>query len=149
MATSRPRMGTGARMKIAYTALAMSLLVLLVAGCSSNTAPRDVTVRLFVDSDADRAWDEGDVPLPNVVVYLDEDLSAITDSEGRVTFEDISGNQHTVTLDEEGVEDLAAHSVICDAPSQTVRFDEDTEVLFCFRAAGFLEVDVSEEDEGE
>jgi hypothetical protein len=129
-------------------ALAVLLPIFVIAGCSSDTTPRDVSVRLFVDTNSSQAWDEGDVPLPNMVVFLDKDLSAITDSEGHIIFEDISGKRHTITLDEEAVADLTAHSIVCQESSQTITLDGDTEVLFCFAAQGFMEVDVSEEGEG-
>jgi predicted component of type VI protein secretion system len=148
--TSRAPQGPVSKKTRAEVALLSAIL--LIAGCSSGPAemtPTDVAVRLFVDSNANGAWDENDIPLPDVVVLLDEDVSAITDAGGRATFEGVSGRQHTVTLDEECVEDLATHSLICGSPSQTVDLDEGTAVLFCFSAKGFMEVDVSEETEEE
>lgn len=132
--------------------LALLLLIGSVAGCSSGTSqpdPTDLIVRVFVDSDGGGTWDENDIPLSDVEILLDDSLLGTSDSEGWVTFESVSTGRHTIRLDGGTVEDLASHAVVCSSPSQTVELDDEAEVVFCFRAVGFLEVDVSEEDGGQ
>jgi hypothetical protein len=145
---NRVRRDSALGMRHIETAIMSLIAVFLIPACSSDTASSNVTVRVFVDSNENAAWDEGDIPVPDVVVLLDEDLSTITNPEGRAVFQDVSGRRHTITLDKEAVDELATHSVLCDAPSQTVNLDGGTEILFCLRASGFLEVDVSEQGEG-
>ena len=132
----------------------LPLLALMgcIPGCSSaSSEPEllDLHVRVFVDSDESRTWGGSDVPLADIDVFLDDNLPSPSDSEGSVTFESVSAGRHTIRLESEAVEELASHAVVCGQPAQTIELDDETEVLFCFRAVGFLEVDVSEEDGGE
>lgn len=151
---TRARAGGANRDQLRTGTITRSLTVLLlltgmIAGCSSapsEPASADVTVRLFVDSNGNRTWDEGETPLPDVAVFLDGDWSEVTDPEGVAVFEAVSGSGHAISVDEGVVEELASHSVICGNPSQTIDLDEGGEVLFCFNAVGFLDVDVAEEE---
>ena len=125
------------------------LAVPLCVGCTSDAEQRDVVVRAFIDVDADNRWGQGDVPLCDVSVFLDDGVSAVTDAGGEAVFEAVPGGRHTVALDGAEVENLAARSLVCEAPSREITLPEDVEVTFCFAALGFLEVDVAGENVGE
>ncbi|MGB2984151.1 MAG: hypothetical protein WBC63_09905 [Candidatus Bipolaricaulia bacterium] len=98
---------------------------------------------------ASLTWDEGDVALPDVPIHLDDDMPAVTDAEGQAEFEDVVGRRHTISLDESIVEDFATHSLVCEETTKTITLDGDTEVLFCFTPRGFMDVDVTEDSDGD
>ena len=106
-------------------------------------------MRVYVDRDASETWNEGDVPLPNITVFLDEKSTAISDQEGLARFEAVSQRRHTLALSDQDVEEMASHSLVCESTSQTVRVNVETTIQFYFSAKGFLEVDVKEDQQGE
>ena len=132
--------------------LAALVVATLLAGCSSPSAdsePVDLAVRVYVDRDASGTWNEGDVPLPDITVSLDGRSTAISGQDGLTHFESVSRKRHTLALDDQDIEELASHSLICESRSQAVHVDGNAEVGFCFAAKSFLEVDVAEEQQEE
>lgn len=131
--------------------LLSALAVTFLGGCSTapNAEPGELSVRVFVDLDGSTSWNDGDVPLPEITVFVDGDQSGITDQEGSIRFEDVPQGQHTVAIRSEDVEEMTSHSLICDEAAKTVQVDKSTEIGFYFTAKGFMDVDMAEDPQGE
>lgn len=128
------------------------VMMIGLAGCGSQPSadldPVDVAVRVYVDRDADGSWSEGDIPLPEITVILDNSISAASNSEGLIRFMAVSQEEHTLALAAQDVSDLASHSLVCRSEAQTLQIADAVEIGFCFTAEGFLDVDVEEEQRG-
>ena len=123
----------------------------VLAGCSSapDEEPTDLVARVYVDLDGNGSFTAGDVPLPGLVVTLDGELSAGSDEDGLICFEDVRLGRHTIVLNSQDVEEMASHSLICSEASKTLQIASGAAVDVCFATKGFMDVDMAEDPQGE
>lgn len=124
--------------------LTLAGIAWMLASCASP-APTILGVRVFVDRDENHAWSEGDIPLPNIQIVLDDEIYASTDEQGLAEFGDVTQQRHAVAIDTSDLEELESHALACSSASRSVTVESGMVVEFCFVARSFLEVDVSED----